>query len=249
MRNEKLRARREAMRSPSVPGRPMSRSELAVLVNEYIRARTGRFGGLRTKDIGRYERGEVFWPSVRYREAFRSVLRAASDAELGFVRTPRGNTPSASAPTAGQNKGRVQARPAVQRLVDQLAVHALIRTGDQLAVVRRDADAPWTLPGGLVRPDMPVQSSLVDYIAEQAGLTARIIGFAGGVEQHHRTGDDVQYAVNLVFEAQALSSREDNRHLQWLEVDHLVHHDVQPVPLRDALMEGIDGPFWRVWTV
>ncbi|WP_148083604.1 hypothetical protein [Micromonospora sp. Llam0] len=38
--------------------------------------------------IGKLERGDYRWPNQRYREALRIVLRAASDADLGFA-SPR----------------------------------------------------------------------------------------------------------------------------------------------------------------
>src|SRR5690606_25265412 len=38
-------------------------------------------------DIGRYERGETRWPRAHYRRARRTVLGAATDAQLGFFST------------------------------------------------------------------------------------------------------------------------------------------------------------------
>jgi tetratricopeptide (TPR) repeat protein len=72
-------------------GYPLSRTELAEAVNEYVGERTGReYVALDARAVGRYERGEVRWPQGIYREALRKILRIETDAELGFWWTPRG---------------------------------------------------------------------------------------------------------------------------------------------------------------
>ena len=92
--NDKLRAARRAIRSRVDPGQPISRAELAEEVNSYLREASGRTRRhcLDEHTIGRYERGELRWPSAAYREGLRALLRADSDADLGFFPTRRGNT-------------------------------------------------------------------------------------------------------------------------------------------------------------
>jgi tetratricopeptide (TPR) repeat protein len=65
----------------------MSRNELASAVNKYLlRLTKGKHHGLLDgRSIGRYERGEVRWPSPSYRDAFRAVLGVSSDFDLGFT--------------------------------------------------------------------------------------------------------------------------------------------------------------------
>ena len=92
--NGRLRAAREARESHAMAGEPMSRSELAEAVNAHVwqashhKTKTT----LDANTIARYERGDVRWPSSTYRAALRAVLGVATDAELGFVPTPRGRT-------------------------------------------------------------------------------------------------------------------------------------------------------------
>lgn len=83
--NRKFIAARQALPSPTVPGYCMSRGELAEAVNAHLWGKTGEAcGALDGQAIGRYERGEIRWPHARYRAAFRAVLGASRDEELGF---------------------------------------------------------------------------------------------------------------------------------------------------------------------
>jgi hypothetical protein len=62
----------------------MSRQELAEAVNAYLFATTGRVSNLDGSYVGRLERREYRWSGKAYRHAFRAVLGASVDAELGF---------------------------------------------------------------------------------------------------------------------------------------------------------------------
>jgi hypothetical protein len=94
--NDKLRAAREAMPSRTLPGEPMRRGELAEAVNAYLweASNKRRRSSLDDHTIGRYERGEIRWPSEPYRRGLRAVLNVSTDGELGFWPTRRGNTTS-----------------------------------------------------------------------------------------------------------------------------------------------------------
>lgn len=118
--NTRLRAARQALRSPSGSGRPMSRAELAELANQWARQREMP-AGLDADAIARYERGVYRWPQEPYRMALRAVLGAASDADLGFAPTPRGRS----------------AQPSRTDLADWLERTSSLRAGDILALARR----------------------------------------------------------------------------------------------------------------
>jgi hypothetical protein len=66
----------------------MSRQELAELVNGCLFEVTGSVHNLDANYVGKLERGDHRWPSALYRQAFRAVLKDATDADLGFY-TPR----------------------------------------------------------------------------------------------------------------------------------------------------------------
>lgn len=82
--NLKLQQRREATASPSVPGRSMSRRELAEAVNSFLWRTQGVRREIDAHTIARYERGAVRWPGKDYRTALCAILDATA-AELGFV--------------------------------------------------------------------------------------------------------------------------------------------------------------------
>jgi hypothetical protein len=74
----------------------MSRQELAEMVNAYLWQNGGDPDtALDETDIGRLERGDHRWPGRLRREAFRAVLHAATDADLGFYINRRARTGSA----------------------------------------------------------------------------------------------------------------------------------------------------------
>ncbi|MEV4199362.1 hypothetical protein [Micromonospora globbae] len=68
----------------------MSRQELAEAVNGYLWNTHSRRAALDGNYVGKLERGHHRWPQAIYREAFRAVLGAGTDAEIGFY-INRGN--------------------------------------------------------------------------------------------------------------------------------------------------------------
>lgn len=84
--NDLLREARERKPSASVPTRPMSRQELADAVNAHVFESTGKVVCLDDNYLGKLERGVHRWPGANYRAAFRAVLGADCDADLGFYR-------------------------------------------------------------------------------------------------------------------------------------------------------------------
>jgi transcriptional regulator with XRE-family HTH domain len=88
-RNTLLRTARERLGSPSAPGEPLTRQELAELLNAAVYRETGRITAIDANHVGKWERGVISWPSAHYRAALRAVLGVASDRELGFRRQHR----------------------------------------------------------------------------------------------------------------------------------------------------------------
>jgi hypothetical protein len=113
--NERLRAARLRVESPSGSGQPMSRQELAELVNVYLAELKVGWLCMDANHIGKYERGRHTWPHWPYRRALRAVLGAASDAELGFH---TGRTVAASPvirPLAATRRGAVTVAALTER--------------------------------------------------------------------------------------------------------------------------------------
>ncbi|WP_430788223.1 SAM-dependent methyltransferase [Actinoplanes sp. G11-F43] len=88
-----LRMASATERLPDGRAARIQRPEVVAAVNKIM---TGLFPGvdlavvnggfLDERELGRYERGEVFWPSRYRRAAFRAFFNVASDADLGFYR-------------------------------------------------------------------------------------------------------------------------------------------------------------------
>lgn len=87
--NLELRRARLRQPSPRVPGRRMSRQELAEAVNAHLIAAIGRRVQIDAGYIGRLERGTHRWPQADYRAGLRVVLGAVADSEIGFYSARR----------------------------------------------------------------------------------------------------------------------------------------------------------------
>jgi ADP-ribose pyrophosphatase YjhB (NUDIX family) len=207
----------------------MTRAELAAGVNDYMRVRTGRAGGLRGQDVWRYEQRDVRWPSKPYRDALRAVLNARSDQELGFSPTPRGpGTPSAD-----------------------VTVRAVIRKDNDILVARRQGQG-WFFPGCRVGSGESVEGALLREVAAQVGAPARIIRFVGAVEHEDVEDGTTGPVITLAFETEVTAPASprpaSDVDVEWLPVADLNQHDVRPAALGRALVDGVDWPFWRTQT-
>ncbi|MEU0511243.1 XRE family transcriptional regulator [Amycolatopsis thermoflava] len=169
--NDRLKRARERVESPNATGQPLSRQELAELVNAWIRTHKGRRDDLNANYIGKLETGRIRWPQdpIR-REAFRAVLGAASDADLGFQRPRRSRSTVADVDrqqflraAIGVTAGAAIARSPLADLLapsERTPVPASIGM-DHVREVRTAASAfgSWdaTYGGGLVREAVTAQ--------------------------------------------------------------------------------------------
>lgn len=88
--NDQLRRARERLESPHATGEPLTRQELAEQLNAWLFEHKRRTTELDANYIGKLEQGTIRWPQdPDRREAFRCVLGANTDAELGFRRPRR----------------------------------------------------------------------------------------------------------------------------------------------------------------
>ena len=67
--NEALRAARQRLGSPSSPGQPMTRQELAEAVNTVVYRLTEKITEVDANHVGKWERGDIRWPAAHYRRA------------------------------------------------------------------------------------------------------------------------------------------------------------------------------------
>ena len=86
--NELFRSARLRIPSPCRPNKPMSRQELADLVNRLVDTRV-HDGPVTANHIGKIERGLNSWPPAHRRAAYRAALQVTTDSEIGFVNRRR----------------------------------------------------------------------------------------------------------------------------------------------------------------
>lgn len=105
-KNGKLIAARLRLPSPSGSGEPMSTQEVAEAMNLLLWTEHQKTPGstaptvLDHRFVSAYENGRFWWPSRHYRAAFRSVLKATTDAELGFHKNRRRRPVASTLPIA-----------------------------------------------------------------------------------------------------------------------------------------------------
>ncbi|MBV9012044.1 MAG: XRE family transcriptional regulator [Pseudonocardiales bacterium] len=83
--NDKFRKARERTQSRANSEYCLSRQELAELAGAWIWKHHGKKYDINANYIGKIEQGVIRWPNALTREAFRTVLGATKDSELGFV--------------------------------------------------------------------------------------------------------------------------------------------------------------------
>lgn len=145
--NDRLRRARLRLVSPSGSGRPLSRQELAEAVNAYLFTATGRVVSLDGSYVGGLERGEYRWPGADYRRAFRAVLGAATDVDLGFFITrPMGVRPEPDGerdePDPGCRFPDGRRWTGTEVLFDASAGWIAVRPGEIAVVVCGQGDPP-----------------------------------------------------------------------------------------------------------
>ncbi|MGQ0777072.1 MAG: hypothetical protein ACT4NY_22100 [Pseudonocardiales bacterium] len=84
--------------------RVLTQAQVAAMVADRVEQATGRRCGIDADYVSKVERGEITWPGDAYRSAFRVVLGATSDADLGFYcsRSSEATLIVASAIVAGE---------------------------------------------------------------------------------------------------------------------------------------------------
>ncbi len=89
--NDRFRAARLRLPSPSGSGEPMSRAEFAEAANKLLPS-CDPDGPITANHIGKIEQGITTWPRAPRRMAFRAVLGVRTDAEIGLFNLRRRRT-------------------------------------------------------------------------------------------------------------------------------------------------------------
>lgn len=160
----------------------MSRAELAEAVNTYLESTLGVTSHLDEGSIKRYEIGKVQWPRQAHRrQAFRAVLEADTDEELGFV-----------PPGAEQKTGTSPART-FRDLGDAAGSEQTLAAGGvagEVAVVLGQVR-------GLSGPATVGEADLL-YLRATADLLNSWSNAHGGMAMHATVLAQVTHALNLL---------------------------------------------------
>ncbi|WP_322755403.1 hypothetical protein [Frankia sp. Cas3] len=181
--NHQLQRARLRIESPNASGEPLSRRELADLVNSWVLEHAGRTTAIDDHYIGKLERGMIRWPQADYRAAVRAILRVQTDHELGFrrrrVAASEGSIPSASltAPGTVQPPDMTFGWPPERSLLSP-TIDAAKPTGDLLlldewsAMYRRDLLTGAFSVGALVHLESYLSTMDADPVAKISVLRA-----------------------------------------------------------------------------
>jgi len=137
--------------------RVLTQAQVAEMVAEVVERATGRRCGIDADYVSKVERGEISWPGAAYRSAFRTVLGAASDADLGF------SCPRSRETTLIVASSIVTGEPswAEDAMIDQ----DLIRYASAAGLGALSAHLPDLLRGALRRTAVPAR--IDEYHVEQ----------------------------------------------------------------------------------
>lgn len=174
----------------------MNRAELADLANQWARQREAA-AGLDADVIARYERGVYRWPQEDYRLALRAVLGAATDADLGFFRTPRGRS---VAPRPDELAGGLERASslggedvlALARRTDEIRLHEPAQSGQRTSeLLDRHLETLASLRSYSVQPAVRADiASVHSDAASLAGWVRLDAGDLGGAWRLHEVAKD-----------------------------------------------------------
>ncbi|MGQ0776537.1 MAG: hypothetical protein ACT4NY_19280 [Pseudonocardiales bacterium] len=174
-------------------------------VAEAVERATGRRCGIDADYVSKVERGEISWPGAAYRSAFRAVLGATSDADLGFY------CPRSSETTLIVASSIVTGEPTWAE--DTMIDHNLLRYATAATIGALSAQLPGMLRGALRRIAVPARidehhvdqlNQVVEHFWDSDML------FGGGMSRNAAAGQ-----LEWCFEVLATSSMSDQVRRAW----------------------------------
>jgi 8-oxo-dGTP diphosphatase len=128
----------------------------------------------------------------------------------------------------------------------------IVATDHDRVLLARQRNKRWYfLPGGHVEPGEHIHAALLRELAEELDITPTAPANLIGIVEHEYTDDTEHHELNLVFEVglptNEVTSREDHLEFTWHDLTELVHLDLRPSQLKDAILNWTQTGemFWR----
>ncbi|MGH3687629.1 MAG: hypothetical protein ACRDRU_00370 [Pseudonocardiaceae bacterium] len=193
--------------------RALTQAQVAAMAAELVEQATDRQCGIDADYISKVERGEIRWPGAAYRSAFRTLLGAASDADLGLS-CPRSTeatlivAPSLAAPAI------VAGKPTWAE--DAVFDRDLIRYARAATLGALSAHLPDLLRGALHRSAVParITEHHVEQLTQVVGFFQHSdVLFGGGMSRNAAAGQ-LEWACDVL----AKSAMSDAVRRSWQSV-------------------------------
>ncbi|MGH3866604.1 MAG: hypothetical protein ACRDQ4_10795 [Pseudonocardiaceae bacterium] len=190
--------------------RALTQAQLAAKAAELVEQATERGCGIDADYISKVERGEIRWPSAAYRAAFRTLLGATSDADLGLY-CPRSTDATLIVASSIVAPAIVGGEPTWAE--DAMLDRELIRYAGSAAVGALSAHLPGLLRGAMHRTAVPTRIS--EHHVEQLNQIVELfqhsdVLFGGGMSRNAVAGQ-LEWACDVL----AKSSMSDEVRRAW----------------------------------
>ncbi|MGH3717736.1 MAG: hypothetical protein ACRDRI_02650 [Pseudonocardiaceae bacterium] len=172
--------------------RALTQAQLAASAAELVEQTTERQCGIDADYISKVERGAIRWPSAAYRAAFRTLLGATSDAELGLY-CPRSAEATLLVAPAIVGDGPTWAE-------DAMLDRDLISYASAAKIGALSAHLPGILRGALHRTAVParIDEHHVEQLKQVVEFFQRSDGLFGGGLSRNAVAGQLEWAFDVL---------------------------------------------------
>ncbi len=125
----------------------------------------------------------------------------------------------------------------------ELIVRALIVDGDNILLCENKKGQHYFLPGGHVEFGESLKDALIREIKEELGVSGKVSGMIGVLENIYKTVDEVHHEMNVIFLSGFsdidISSRENHIAFHWIKSTELANINLLPKKLPDLISKWL----------